>query len=700
MKRTLLSIALATFFAGAFAQTIDRCGTMQNLEMLKQQDPGLEKRMHEIDNQIENAVLANPANKTSNVIITIPVVVHVVYNGAAQNISDAFITSQLDVLNEDYGATNADKLKVPPYYRNRIGSTEIRFKLASRDPNGNPTNGILRVPTTVTSFSTNNAVKYTAQGGDNAWPSTSYLNLWVCNLGGGVLGYAQFPGGAAATDGVVILYSAMGRVTSGSPYNLGRTATHEVGHWLNLKHIWGDSNCGNDNVSDTPTSQTANYGVPCQQVTCSNGPFGDMYMDYMDYVDDAAMQMFTNGQVVRMNTVINGVRASLKTSLGCTAPSLNVDDASISEIVSPVYSPCTNTNLSFIPEVKLTNAGSAALTSCTINYKVDNGTVQTYSWTGNLASLASVNVALPSMTANSGDRYFYAYTTNPNGGADANPANDRISGRFYVKAANAALPLVQSFTSTTFPPTAWTSKKYDCTTGWVRTTTAFASSPAAMYFNNFTQTATNSGRIFDLITQPINISAAATPTLTFNVAYAQRTGSITDTLEVLISTDCGYTFTSVFKKFGTALETAPAQATAFTPTANQWRNESVNLSAYASATNAILVFRNTTKAGNNVYVDDISVDQLQGINTIDLTADVSVYPNPTNGLFNINFSNTNQTDYTVSVVNALGETVISKMNVSAGSQSATVDLSGKTKGLYFVLISGEKGNVVKKITLN
>ena len=693
-------MSLAIVFAGASAQTTDRCGTMQNLEMLKQQDPGLEQRMQAIDDQIENAFLANPANKTSSVIITIPVVVHVVYNGAAQNISDAFITSQLDVLNEDYTATNADKLKVPPYYRNRIGSTEFKFKLASRDPSGNPTNGILRVPTTVSSFSTNNAVKYTAQGGDNAWPSASYLNVWVCNLGNGVLGYAQFPGGAAATDGIVILYSAMGRVTSGSPYNLGRTATHEVGHWLNLKHIWGDSNCGNDNVSDTPTSQTANYGVPCQKVTCTNGPSGDMYMNYMDYTDDAAMQMFSIGQAVRMNTVMNGVRSSLKTSLGCTAPSLNVDDASISEIVSPVYAPCTNTNLSFIPEVKLTNAGSSALTSCTINYKVDNGTVQTFAWTGSLASLASVNVTLASMTAISGDRYFYTYTSNPNGGTDANPANDRLTGRFYVKAANAALPLIQSFTATTFPPTAWSSKKYDCTTGWVRTTTAFASSPAAMVFNNFTQTATNSGRIFDLITQPVNISTAPNPTLTFNVAYAQRTGSITDTLEVLISTDCGYAYTSIFKKFGTALETAPAQGTAYSPTANQWRNESVNLSAHASAANAILVFRNTTKAGNNIYVDDITLDQLQGINTVDFTNDVSVFPNPTNGLFTISFASANQSDYVVSVVNALGETVISKMNVSAGSQLATVDMSGKTKGLYFVLITSDKGNVVKKLTLN
>jgi hypothetical protein len=220
MKKTLLSLVFAIVLTGVSAQTTDRCGTMQYLELQKQQDPGLEQRMNVIEQQIQDYVNHNSNNKTAAAIITIPVVFHVIYANAAQNIPDAFLTSQLDVLNEDYGATNADKFKVPPYFKNLVGSTEIRFKLASRDPSGNLTTGILRVPTTVSSFSTNNAVKYTAQGGDNAWPSNSYLNIWICNLGNGVLGYAQFPGGAAATDGVVFLYSATGRVSSFAPYNL------------------------------------------------------------------------------------------------------------------------------------------------------------------------------------------------------------------------------------------------------------------------------------------------------------------------------------------------------------------------------------------------------------------------------------------------------------------------------------------------
>ena len=196
--------------------------------------------------------------------------------------------------------------------------------MAQRDPNGAATNGIIHKATTVTTFNFDDKVKYTASGGDNAWPSNSYLNIWSCNLGGGLLGYAQFPGGANATDGVVILYSSIGSNNSpgtATPYHLGRTATHEVGHWLNLRHIWGDANCGDDLVNDTPTQQTSNSGCPTfPHITCSNGANGDMYMNYMDYTNDACMNMFTIGQTTRMNSLFatGGIRSSLSNSLGCT----------------------------------------------------------------------------------------------------------------------------------------------------------------------------------------------------------------------------------------------------------------------------------------------------------------------------------------------------------------------------------------------
>jgi hypothetical protein len=248
-------------------------------------------------------------------LITIPTVVHVVYKKTAENISDAQVKSQIAVLNKDFRATNADKSKVPSVWKGFVADAKLKFALAKKDPDGAATNGITRTKTTRDSFGTSNDVKMASRGGADAWPSDLYLNIWVCNLGDGLLGYAQFPGGPPATDGVVILYSAFG--TSGAvrpPFDRGRTATHEVGHWLNLRHIWGDRNdCGGtDFVPDTPNQQLPNTGKPTfPHVTCNNGPNGDMFMNYMDYVDDDTMFMFTPAQVVRMNATLAGARKKI-----------------------------------------------------------------------------------------------------------------------------------------------------------------------------------------------------------------------------------------------------------------------------------------------------------------------------------------------------------------------------------------------------
>jgi hypothetical protein len=193
-----------------------------------------------------------------------------------------------------------------------VADTGIEFQLARKDPSGKTTSGITRTQTNRGGFGDDDAVKSATTGGVDAWPTDRYLNLWVCSLGGGLLGYAQFPGGPAPTDGVVILNTAFGtKGIAQAPFNKGRTATHEVGHWLNLRHIWGDTeDCsGNDFVADTPNAQHPNYGKPAfPHVSCNNGPHGDMFMNYMDYVDDTAMYMFTVGQVARMHATLAGPR--------------------------------------------------------------------------------------------------------------------------------------------------------------------------------------------------------------------------------------------------------------------------------------------------------------------------------------------------------------------------------------------------------
>ena len=368
-------------------------------------------------NQGGSMQFANTMQRGASVY-NIPVVVHVLYNTTAQNISDAQILSQIDILNKDFQLNNADTTKIPAAFKSKVADCKIQFCLAKRDPNGAATTGIVRKSTTKTSFGSDDGVKSNATGGDNAWNSSQYLNLWVCNLGNSLLGYAQFPGGAAATDGVVILYTAFGNIGNvAAPFNLGRTATHEVGHWLNLRHIWGDANCGDDFVGDTPKQQTSNYGCPTYpHVTCSNGTAGDMFMNYMDYVDDQCMQMFSIGQKDRMYSVLQagGARASLASSLGCTAPTAATCAAPANPTASSItstgatiswtaatgatgyslqYKLATATSFTTITTTTTSFSLTGLAASATYNYQVAtncNGIVSAYTATSSFTTTAIV----------------------------------------------------------------------------------------------------------------------------------------------------------------------------------------------------------------------------------------------------------------------------------------------------------------------
>lgn len=284
----------------------------------------MKQRMEDIERQTEQFIKAGGAQDRA--VVTIPVVVHVVYYNATQNISDSRILSQIQVLNDDFRRLNADAANTPSAFQGVAADCEINFCLATQDPNGNATTGIQRRQTTVNGFSTNDNVKFFSTGGLDAWDRNKYLNIWVCNLSGGLLGYAQFPGGPASTDGVVCDYAYFGTTGATPPFDKGRTTTHEVGHWLNCYHIWGDdgTSCsGTDQVSDTPNQADENYGCPTfPTVSCSNGPNGDMFMNYMDYTDDACMNLFTIGQKNRMQALFaaGGARAALANSTGCQPP--------------------------------------------------------------------------------------------------------------------------------------------------------------------------------------------------------------------------------------------------------------------------------------------------------------------------------------------------------------------------------------------
>jgi len=265
------------------------CASHEVLEQQLKEDPNLASKIEQIERFTQNAI-AN--GRLVNGKIEIPVVVNVLYKTAAENISLTQIQSQIDVLNKDFNALNSDFNQVPSVFSGVKANVGISFVL----------DAVYRKSTTKTSWGTRDAMKKSNQGGINPTSPTTKLNLWVCTIGGGILGYAQFPGGSSATDGVVIDSRYFGTTgTATAPFNKGRTATHEVGHWMNLRHIWGDTTCGSDLVSDTPTHNTANYGMPVfpHYSTCTGTPI-EMTMNYMDYTDDAGMYMFSNGQKSRM----------------------------------------------------------------------------------------------------------------------------------------------------------------------------------------------------------------------------------------------------------------------------------------------------------------------------------------------------------------------------------------------------------------
>jgi len=307
------------------------CRHLEYQQQLLADDPGLAAAYNKIESftraqqlvKTPMGVQGGSAGGAGTVppVIILPVVVHILYNNGAQNISDAQVQSQIDALNSDYRGLNADRNNVPAYFAGLVADAGIQFALAKIDPRGRTTSGIVHRWTSTGSFSYDDRVKSSTLGGDDAWDADSYLNIWVCNTSNGLQGYSSLPGGPKEKDGVVISVSAFGTININGVFNRGRTAVHEVGHWLNLRHIWGDMNCGDDGVDDTPPQQTSTRGCPGgERLSCGSTAHGDMYMNFMDFTDDACMYMFTPGQRQRMRALFGqgGPRYPLLTSTALT----------------------------------------------------------------------------------------------------------------------------------------------------------------------------------------------------------------------------------------------------------------------------------------------------------------------------------------------------------------------------------------------
>ncbi len=641
--------------------------------------------------QYITAKTSNSGQKNASVVRVIPVVFHIIHEGGPENISRAQCLNQIDSLNKDYRRLNADAVNTPAPFQALGGDAEIEFRIATLDPNGNCTDGVVRVFSSLTNDARDNvkALSY--------WPSNKYLNIWVVksieNVNGGagyVVGFAQFPGGAAATDGVVLKYDFTGSIgAAANSGNVGRTASHEVGHWLNLRHIWGDANCGSDFVTDTPTQQGPNQSnCPAfPSITCGNGPNGDMFTNYMDYTNGTCQNIFSLGQCARMNAALSSPTSG-RNNLWSPANLIATGTTGAAGAVCSPIAAFTN-NVHYICEGTLVNFTDGSW----------NGTPDTWNWDcpgGTPSSSASQNPQIQYNTAGT-----YDVTLTVTNSAGTNSYTEPATIVVLPTNGQYAIPYSEGFESTTFPGTEWDIENGGGNT-WTQTGQATHGGVSAIYINNYTGNTTQTTDIF--YTPTYNLSNVTQANLTFWLAFAARSASSTDQLKVYASTSCGQLWNIRYNKTGTTLSTAGLVTTNFIPSTSQWRQETVNIasSSYNNKPNVRFKFEYLQGNGNNIYIDDLNIDGTVGLNEVlEAALALNVYPNPVMNHATVEFTLAEKNDITIDVVDVLGRVVntIASTTLDAGDYQFELP-AGLASGLYSVRLNVNGYTSSRKVIIN
>lgn len=645
---------------------------------------------------------------------TITLVVHVVGSEALQQaVTNQVIQSQVDVLNEDYQGLNADSVRIPAAFKPRFGKSRLTFKMAGTNIYGEPTNGIVRrvIDTSYNQGNFDNA-KVASAGGSEAWDPEKYLNIWVVDFGSGaILGISVFPGDPRPLKfhGFTCDYRAFGRNAPHlfSAYNKGRTTTHELGHFFNLYHIWGDDDggCsetdfpGDPSNDDTPNQADATESNPDptgagEIVTdnCTPASPGIMYQNFMDYTDDEALVMFTNGQQLRMEESLTTSPDRLPLLLSTAyQPAVNLTyDANLRLIVSPLLPLCS---VSFSPVITLRNSGSLPLTSATIVSVLGNNTPVTFNWTGNLPPYTEINITLPSLTGVVGQNDLTVYTMAPNNANDQRKTNDTLSVRFEIFGIT---PLVnrieENFSTAQFPPPLWRINNPDGDTTWAWNPTIGKDAPGSAWFNDWNNATFH--RFDDLIAPNLSYSDVDSIFLFFNLAaatyaYPGTTELDIDTLTILVTKDCGNTFSTLYKKWGEDLQTVNDPnfpfSTEFFPNSNQWRRDSVNLGLVLGRSEAQfqVYFRISGNFENNVFIDDVVIET-EVVPQRLKEEGYLILPSPFRTQFSVWHYQQPSDLRAVTVYNAAGQLVWRGQYNGDADKIIHVNLQGQAAGVYFV----------------
>lgn len=684
MKRILYALSLLAI-SGTLNYTSGQsqlpCSTDEMVNRSLREHPELQQNVDELEKFTERFTATNQQGRQ---VYIIPIVFHIIHNYGTENISDAQVRDAVRILNEDFRKMNSDTVDVISQFKSLVGDAEIEFRLAQLDPSGNTTNGIDRVASLET---------YIGDDGSklNYWNRAKYLNIWVVDkISSGAAGYAYRPGTAPspAVDGIIILSDYIGSIGTGSPYT-ARALTHEIGHFLNLAHTWGGTNqpgvscAGTDNVSDTPTTMGWT-SCNLNGAVCTSGVVENV-QNFMDY--SYCYRMFTKGQASRMQAALNstsGQRSSLVTTTNHTATGILNNPPLVStpkaDFKADFTTVCANDNVKFTD----------------LSY---NGDPTSWSWSFPGGTPASSTDSMPVVKYTSPGTYAVTLTAANSAGSNSKTKTAYVVVNPSTAAHNSSV-YSEGFEGGATPTMDWRFKGTN-TRNWTVINTAAATGTYSIKLDNFGSAA---GDIDEAVSAGINFSAIASPKLFFKVAYAQKASANDDQLRVLVSLNCGKTWIARYTKSGTNLKTANPTASAFTPTASQWRKDSISLAAYASQQNVMIKFEFTGDGGNNVYIDDINIGGTVSLDEVNAgNSELAVYPNPLEEGSVVSFSLNDRKAVSIALFDVVGREAMKVFegSLSSGAHSFQLENANDLKaGVYFIRLQIEGKVFVQRLLVN
>ncbi len=710
MKRKLYLAALLLTGSVVSAQTHDhtKCTADEHYQQQIQNDPEILQRSMQFEQQVEQmkVLLANKQLKNGQKFI-IPVVYHIFHAGGPENISKAQIQDQMDTLNRLFNTVFMDRVR--PVFHGDLANCEIEFRLASKDPNGNCTDGIVRIYDPETENGSNN-LKF-----KSAWPTDQYLNIWVvkeinsasASLGT-TLGYAQFPwAGSAQTDGIVVRHDNVGSIgtaTTGLGVGQwGRTLVHEAGHWLGLYHPFQDSCFGGDGVDDTPPVVSPSFGCDLNRNSCTNDfpDRPDMIENYMDYADGRCMWAFTIGQKLRMQTTLQNWRPKLWSNsnlvaTGVADPYAEGNCGPKANFYAINTSVCEGASVSFTNDTYNSNPGGISYT-----WEFPGGNPST-----------STNPNPPAISyAESGKYLVRLIAKKTISGVEYVDTLDRTAYvTVYDSKALFGAGLAENFEFPNFPVNGWTiSSTTNVNFRRINTGEGSLEGSFAVQVPN---SEIQDGAVFYLETPTLDMSVIPNPMVSFYYAFAQRrkqNGSTSfDALSVSSSVNCGQTWSSRWNSAGSQLSTVggvPFVSVNFAPSGlDQWKKVEVSLSAIPASqrSNIRLRFEFRSRGGHNLYIDQINLGFSSSIaEHLSSESNFTVFPNPASTQATVKLNMPSQEQVDVEVYDLMGKKVATLYNgtLASGETELNLNGSGLSSGMYIVKVSAGGSSSTRKVML-